>query len=1243
MLTKPSSGRRWAGSVVVLCSCRLAEAQSPGGSLPAECLEFATCSRAQGADWQGFSRQVRQAAELEQSMQHQAAMEIYHALMESHALDAGIALQCRMGAATVFYRQGRLYLHLGYPQRASNLFQLAMSMFWDASRAENGMACLQYEMWGIRWFDDFMETYLRNAANLRRNDLSMLPHLSDLQVPPNYRDPSLRIAVFSLCDYAPESPMHWLLGRSRQNREAYCSRHGYGLEWTSQRPASSKGRHPVWGQIAGPLELLGDGRYDWVLSMDCDSLFTDMTVTVDSLLYRFASRATPWGKLEIDPLVHFLISEDGRGLAGGNWIVRNSREGRAFLSEIFGSDDESQNPYMRHDLRDQFSLLWHLVRPGVSVPMPREEAVSMPQAPKSWSAIGYRELARLVPQDLLLGSYPYVSCSQPGDQAHRCFGEGPKDKDFIVSVPLLGALPAQLAQVLLDRFLLESLGSFGQPAYEQELRGMCASVDVSRCLVGESGPSQCRLHDLAACIKPVSLQNLPCSWAPPPPARSECNGATMMYAKRPAFSLTNGRSRKGKEGYKEGKDKATKLEKEIKPQVRSKSLAELLEAEENGQGNKLEEALLAVFRLIDADSGGSISKLEFIGAVYRHALVASFVLQGHGLSPELQNDPSGQVAINEQSFDAVDDVFDSMSGGSARVKYPEFAAYFRRLANVCLAAQTEEKGMKEVFGSLDADANGSFSKLDMVAAMQSSTRAASYLLPGLDTRKVLEDERSYDAVCSLFDHMAAGRQCVQWQDFKTFCLHTRFQKAWDSSPSTTCSSPLSPSSPESSDERSSSKVLIIAPGFGRERHPQQAALLANAGFQMHWCRDLPEYADEGARLSYHAVAPYLNKIRDEIVNVQPRVVIAASQGGAYLVGLWQLGYWNGPSVMLNAHPSLPMRLPAAASIVLAHGSNDEAYLWNRGDLEELMTTGPANRCLLYYTANSGHLASGSLTRLGDRHVMGSILQNNTLPRLVDAALSFMGPELHLIESWRNQLSESRLEAQHWLGYSLERLRRLWASPGRLGRETSALFPVSPKSEEFRRVQAIFRAAPVEPPAYMLSSQASWERLPIHRIERVENGGQMECSTIPYRDGLRNSLREQGVDFDPSIHACWAFHGADQESLLSIIRDPVSGFQPLISGSRNSPVWGSGTYFARDAKYVADGQFCPRQRDGSRCMLLCLVMLGMPCLGDPNQKGVLPFRQKPHRYNSAVDSLSSPEVYVTQMVGAAHPAYLITFA
>ena len=32
------------------------------------------------------------------------------------------------------------------------------------------------------------------------------------QVPKSYRDASLRIGVFSLCDYTPESPMHWLSG-----------------------------------------------------------------------------------------------------------------------------------------------------------------------------------------------------------------------------------------------------------------------------------------------------------------------------------------------------------------------------------------------------------------------------------------------------------------------------------------------------------------------------------------------------------------------------------------------------------------------------------------------------------------------------------------------------------------------------------------------------------------------------------------------------------------------------------------------------------------------------------------------------------------------------------------------------------------------------------------------------------------------------------------------------------------------
>ncbi|CAJ1375720.1 unnamed protein product [Effrenium voratum] len=1161
--------------------------------LPPECVEFATCAQA-GAQWQEFRHAVQQAAALEAANQ-QAAMELYFQLMQRYTLDAGMALQCRMGSASVFYRLGRMYLGMGYSQRAANLFQLAMSMFWDTSRSENGMACLQHEMWGVRWFEDFMETYLSNAARIRRNDLAMLPHLSELQVPDTYRDPNLSIGVFSLCDYSPESPMAWLLQRSRRNRQAYCSRHGYGLEWTSERPGSSKDRHPVWGQIAGPLELINAGKYDWILSMDCDSLFVDLTVTVDSLLYRFASRATPWGKLELDPEVHFLISEDGRGLAGGNWIVRNSPEGRAFLSEVYGPGEEAKNPYMRHDLRDQFSLLWHLVRPGVGLPLPPEAGGG---SPASWAAVGYLPLVRLVPQDMLLGSYPFVSCSQPGDQAHRCFEESRK---FIVSIPLLGALPQQLAQAVLDRFLLESLGTLDDPVYEQQLRGMCATVDISQCLV-------------LASIR-VDLPSSPAfAWA--------------QQAQKPRKADKD-------------KDRFDGSKKRPERAVRSKSLAELLAEEEAGKGPKLEEALLAVFQLIDADCGGSISKLELIGAVYRHALVASFVLQGHDINVDLR-DANGQVSINEYSFDAIDDIFESMSGGSSRVKYMDFASHFRRAAAASLAAEREQGGMREIFRQIDADGDGAISKLELVAAIQRDKRVSSYLLPGINPRVILEDEASYDAVCALFDQMAAGRQRIRWLDFKNHCLTARFPEVFDSTPSH-CGSPQSCPSPQNAEkcDRSKIRVLVLGPGFGRERNPHQAAMLVQAGFQLHWVRDLQEFPDDGARLTYHLVAPHLPKIRDEIQRVRPSAVLCASQGGAYLVGLWQLGFWQGPSIMLNCHPSLPMRLPGA-QIVLAHGSNDESYLWRREDLEDLVCTGAPNKCFLYYTANSGYLASGSLTRLGDRHAMQSILTHDCLPRLIEAAVSPQGPEMHMLHSWRQQLGEQRLEAQHWLGYSLERLRRLWASPGRQGCAEQKLFPVPQTSEEYRKVAAIFKAEPPEPPAYMLSSQASWEQLPIIKIERIEHGCQLECSAMPYRDGLRKSLKEQGLDFEASVHGCWAFHGADSEALGSVIRD-VSGFQPLISGSRNSPVWGSGTYFARDAKYVADGQFCPRRPDGLRCMLLCLVTLGMPCLGDPQQKGVLPFRQKPHRYNSTVDSLSSPEVYVVQHAGAAHPAYLITFA
>jgi len=205
----------------------------------------------------------------------------------------------------------------------------------------------------------------------------------------------------------------------------------------------------------------------------------------------------------------------------------------------------------------------------------------------------------------------------------------------------------------------------------------------------------------------------------------------------------------------------------------------------------------------------------------------------------------------------------------------------------------------------------------------------------------------------------------------------------------------------------------------------------------------------------------------------------------------------------------------------------------------------------------------------------------------------------------------------------------------MGKKDKKLQAVDVNSEEFKAVKDIFDASPRDPPAYT-GAPGLWDRTRIVSVERIENGLLEGGAAEPYYESLRRSIEEQGISFEEGVHSRWGFHGT--EAYEAILNDPLTGFQPLTSGQRLGTVWGSGTYFARDARYVVDSQLCP-----SKKMLMCLMMTGIPCLGDPEQHGVLPFRQKPHRYNCAVDSLSSPEVFVLHHPGAAYPAYLITFS
>jgi len=424
-------------------------------------------------------------------------------------------------------------------------------------------------------------------------------------------------------------------------------------------------------------------------------------------------------------------------------------------------------------------------------------------------------------------------------------------------------------------------------------------------------------------------------------------------------------------------------------------------------------------------------------------------------------------------------------------------------------------------------------------------------------------------------------------------------------------------------------------------NPQQASLIEEAGYEaVFWCWEglpIPEPPN------FPVQQQHLDTIRQAIDHFRPDVVACASNGGAYMVGLWSIGYWRGPSLLINAHPGCN-GLPEGVPVVLCHGSNDEVFPTQRARLEDIVATGTPNRCFLYHSANSGRLPTGQFTRVGDRHSMESILMHDCLPRLLDAVMSAEGPEMHMLRTQRDRLAHERLDAERWLGYSPSMLRKLWRSPGRRGSDDQKLFDVPFTSEEYRRVVSMFKSQPRESPAYLLSPPAAWDLKQVRRVQRIENGPALEGCTKPYYDSVSRSVQEQGMEFEPGLHTSWAFHGADANAIDSIVMNPVAGFQPLASGTRGASLWGLGTYFARDAKYVADGGFCGQPApDGTRRMLMCLLTTGMQCLGDPEHHGVLPYRRKPHRYHCSVDSLASPEIFIAQQPGAAHAAYLITFA
>lgn len=112
-----------------------------------------------------------------------------------------------------------------------------------------------------------------------------------------------------------------------KNRAQYCLRHGYDLRITRtvapefQNPKSHASGFS-WSRLKELLRLVESGAYEWVWCVGCDTLVTNMALTLDEVV------AMGDGK-------HLLISgERVAPLQADSFLVRGSKQGADFLNDI---------------------------------------------------------------------------------------------------------------------------------------------------------------------------------------------------------------------------------------------------------------------------------------------------------------------------------------------------------------------------------------------------------------------------------------------------------------------------------------------------------------------------------------------------------------------------------------------------------------------------------------------------------------------------------------------------------------------------------------------------------------------------------------------------------------------------------------------------------------------------------------------------------------------------------------------
>lgn len=110
---------------------------------------------------------------------------------------------------------------------------------------------------------------------------------------------------------------------SISNKQAYAEKHGYGLHVLQNR-SSLLTRENAWLKIPFILSIMAEYNYDFIWSLDLDTVILDMDFALKDL---------------VDPHYNLLIGVDLNGINTGSFLIKNSHWSLLFLFMVWKKID----------------------------------------------------------------------------------------------------------------------------------------------------------------------------------------------------------------------------------------------------------------------------------------------------------------------------------------------------------------------------------------------------------------------------------------------------------------------------------------------------------------------------------------------------------------------------------------------------------------------------------------------------------------------------------------------------------------------------------------------------------------------------------------------------------------------------------------------------------------------------------------------------------------------------------------